>query len=77
MLLLQSLAWRLFSTIYPYAHMTWQGTLWAFHLLYSVGLVERHSPFLYWCGVQLQYVMPSDNIGDSSLPKLFAGSDLR
>lgn len=47
----------MFAAVYPYIHLTWQGTLWAFHLLYTVGLIGRHTPLLHLAGVRLQYDM--------------------
>jgi hypothetical protein len=68
----------MFAAVYPYIHLTWQGTLWAFHLLYTVGLIGRHTPLLHLAGVRLQYAMPGSllGIGESGELKTPTG-DLR
>jgi len=42
-----------FVTIYPFIHLTWEGTVIAFWFLYAVGRSNFHSPFDFILGCKL------------------------
>ena len=46
---------RCFVSVYPYIHMTWEGTILAFCLLYSAGKSDFHSPWNYLLKCRMQY----------------------
>ncbi|CAH1800372.1 unnamed protein product [Owenia fusiformis] len=47
---------RLFLTVYPYLHMTWETSVFAYQMAYIFGKVEIHSPLLKLAGVKLRYM---------------------
>ena len=46
---------RCFVSVYPYIHMTWEGTILAYCLLYSAGKSDFHSPWNYLLKCRMQY----------------------
>ncbi|XP_067686858.1 peroxisome assembly protein 12-like [Haliotis asinina] len=47
---------RAFLSMYPYVHMTWEGTCLLYQVSYMLGKGAWHSPFLHLSGTRLQHL---------------------
>lgn len=56
---------QLFLTVYPYIHMSYEGTMLYYHLAYAIHKSHIHSPFLYFAGVELHTLTMQDILQQS------------
>ena len=58
---------KCYLAAYPYLHMTWEGTVTAFILLYCIGKTDFHSPFTFLSKSRLKFAetIPERETGDS------------
>lgn len=60
--------YKVFLAVYPYIHMSWEGSLLAYQVAYMLGKISRHSPFLHLTGTKLCHVDGEEEEPSHSLP---------
>lgn len=60
---------RLFVIVYPYIHMSYEGTMLYYNLAYAIHKSRVHSPFLHFSGIELRSLTMQDILQQSQSEK--------
>nr|XP_022344235.1 peroxisome assembly protein 12-like [Crassostrea virginica] len=55
--------YRVFLAVYPYIHMSWEGSMLAYQMAYMFGKISCHSPFLHLSGTRLCHAEEKEEEG--------------
>ena len=55
--------YRVFLAVYPYLHMSWEGSMLAYQMAYMFGKISCHSPFLHLSGTRLCHAEEEEEEG--------------
>lgn len=61
---------RVFITMYPYLHTSWEGAILAYQTAYMFGKSPWHSPFIHLAGVTLTLDLEGESHQEGSLQRL-------
>lgn len=60
--------YKVFLAVYPYVHMSWEGSLLAYQVAYMLGKISWHSPLLHLSGTKLCHTEGEEEDVLHSLP---------
>lgn len=60
--------YKMFLAVYPYVHMSWEGSLLAYQVAYMLGKISWHSPLLHLSGTKLCHAEGEEEDVSHSLP---------
>lgn len=60
--------YKVFLAVYPYVHMSWEGSLLAYQVAYMLGKISWHSPLLHLSGTKLCHAEGEEEDVSHSLP---------